>query len=99
MNPELHESDKIRCEVLEIEPEKLLSYSWTDAEYFGELDSKVTWTLHPEGSGTRLILSHVGFDPNDAIQQELRAAMTKGWTWFIGEELSSQLHAGADDIA
>jgi hypothetical protein len=42
--------------VLVVEPERLLSYSWPDGgEYAGDLDSTVTWTLRPEGHGTRVI--------------------------------------------
>ncbi len=55
--------------MLEVRDEHVLSYSWTDAAYAGELDSVVTWTLHPGGRGTRLFLEHRGFAAGDAIQQ------------------------------
>lgn len=44
-NCDLRFSDTIACTVLEIRPEQLLSYTWTDGgEYAGDLDSVVTWT-------------------------------------------------------
>ena len=55
----------VRCEVLALEPERLLRWSWRG----GTLDSTVTWTLSPEGRGTRLFLRHEGFDPDDPARQ------------------------------
>jgi uncharacterized protein YndB with AHSA1/START domain len=40
VNPELRESETIQCQVVEIQPEKVLSYSWTDAAHPGEMDSR-----------------------------------------------------------
>ncbi|WP_433721906.1 SRPBCC family protein [Actinoplanes sp. CA-051413] len=45
------------CEVLEVEPERLLVYTFAE----GSLDTTITWRLEPEGSGTRLFLRHAGF--------------------------------------
>ena len=42
------------CEVLAVEPERLLSYSFAP----GTLDSTITWRLEPENGGTRLHLEH-----------------------------------------
>jgi uncharacterized protein YndB with AHSA1/START domain len=72
-------SGTITCEVLELQPEKVLSYSWADADNPDGLDSVVTWTLSPEGNGTRLFLEHRGFDPDDAHQQLARTIMDGGW--------------------
>ena len=72
----------VHCEVLEVEPQRRLVYSWrggsdTNAKYGSRLDSVVTWTLQPEGSGTRLRLVHAGFrsPDNDAAYD----AMSPGW--------------------
>jgi uncharacterized protein YndB with AHSA1/START domain len=48
------------CEVLEVEPEKLLKYTFAE----GALDTTITWRLEPEGQGTRLFLIHDGFEPD-----------------------------------
>lgn len=46
-------------EVLEARPHEMLAYSWGDAH----LKSVVTWTLIPIGTGTRLRMEQVGFQP------------------------------------
>src|SRR6188768_583576 len=50
----------IECEVLEVEPHKTLSYTW---DAFG-LESVVTWTLTPTGTGTHLRMEQSGFRPD-----------------------------------
>ena len=57
----------IHCEVLECVPPRRLVYSWksgvqTAAGYVPRLDTRVSWTLTPHDSGTRLRLVHSGFD-------------------------------------
>jgi uncharacterized protein YndB with AHSA1/START domain len=51
------------CEVLEIIPHKLLSYSWKTEmnENHAAVDSVVTWTLTARNGGTELQLRHSGF--------------------------------------
>lgn len=67
----------VRCEILEVEPEKRLRYSWRGGATGSELDSVVTWTLTPTSSGgTRLTLEHAGFLPRNAMAFEI---MGKGW--------------------
>ncbi|MDP4504324.1 SRPBCC family protein [Nonomuraea turcica] len=66
----------VHCEVLELEPEKLLKISWSDGK---QADWTVTWRLEPEGKGTRLFLDHEGFDPGDELQQMSRRIMGSGW--------------------
>jgi uncharacterized protein YndB with AHSA1/START domain len=65
----------VHCEILTIEPERLLRLSWRG----GRLDTTVTWTLVPEGRGTRLFIEHDGFDPDDEAQQYARRIMGGGW--------------------
>jgi uncharacterized protein YndB with AHSA1/START domain len=65
----------VHCEVLALEPERRLSISWRG----GPLDTTVTWTLVPEGRGTRLFLVHDGFDPDDPAQQRTAKILGQGW--------------------
>jgi uncharacterized protein YndB with AHSA1/START domain len=65
----------VHCEVLVVEPERLLRIGWRG----GTLDTTVTWTLASEGRGTRLFLEHDGFDPDDPTQQFSRRIMDGGW--------------------
>lgn len=60
----------VHCEVREIEPLKLLRYSWqggkNSAGAFG-VDTIVTWTLTPtESGGTLLSIEQSGFDAQAA---------------------------------
>src|SRR5271155_3782506 len=50
------------CQVLEIIPHKLLSYSWRKGKSENEItvDSVVTWTLADKNGGTELQLQHNG---------------------------------------
>ncbi|TYB53224.1 SRPBCC domain-containing protein [Nonomuraea sp. PA05] len=79
----------VYCEVLRIEPEKLLRISWSD----GKVDWTVTWRLEPEGRGTRLFLDHEGFDPGDELQQLSRRIMGGGWPRMFGaiEKIAEEL--------
>lgn len=59
------------CEVLEVDEERLLKIAWGTWT--------VSWRLEVEGKGTRLFLSHEGFDPDDEFQQISRKMMGGGW--------------------
>ena len=51
------------CQVLDIVPQKLLSYSWRKGKSENEItvDSVVTWSLTEKNGGTELQLKHSGF--------------------------------------
>jgi uncharacterized protein YndB with AHSA1/START domain len=67
-------------EVLAFEPEKMLRIAWRAApDDASTLDSTVTFTLEPEGAGTRLFLVHDGFRPNDLYQAAGHRIMSAGW--------------------
>lgn len=72
-------SGRIACEVLELTPQRRLRISWADADNADAMRTEVTWTLEPEGTGTRLFLTHSGFDPDDPTQQLARRFMAGGW--------------------
>ncbi|MDE2476488.1 MAG: SRPBCC domain-containing protein [Alphaproteobacteria bacterium] len=62
----------VDCEVLEIEPNKVLAYSW--AAY--GLESVVTWTLTRTDVGTRLRMEQSGFR---ADQKQAWHGARHGW--------------------
>jgi uncharacterized protein YndB with AHSA1/START domain len=66
----------VDCEVVAVEPNRTLSYTW--AAY--GLGSVVTWTLTPTGSGTHLRMEQSGFRPDQ--QQAYQGAMA-GWPRFL----------------
>lgn len=75
----------IECEVLVVEPEQTLSYTWVSLG----LDSVVTWTLTPSSTGTHLRVDQSGFR---ADQQPAYAGAKAGWPRFLGklDELLTQ---------
>jgi len=68
----------VDCRVLEVEPNKTLSYTW--AAY--GLESVVTWTLTRTSTGTHLRMEQVGFRPD---QQQAYQGAQYGWQQFFGK--------------
>jgi uncharacterized protein YndB with AHSA1/START domain len=68
----------IDCEVLAVEPQKRLSYSWGTLG----LESVVLFTLTPTEGGTRVRMEHSGFR---ADQEQAYKGATYGWQRFLGE--------------
>jgi len=66
----------VDCQVLRIEPERLLSYTW-QAE---GLETVVTWTLEPASTGTRLRMEQSGFR---AEQKRAYGGAKGGWPRFF----------------
>ena len=72
------------CEVLAIEPNRTLSYTWSFAhtdEAFN-LKSVVTFTLTPADTGTRLRMEQVGFRPD---QKQAYGGARHGWGQFLAK--------------
>ena len=66
----------VDCKVVAVEPNKTLSYTW--AAY--GLESVVTWTLTPTGTGTHLRMEQSGFRPDQAQFYE---GAKGGWQQFF----------------
>ncbi|HEY2455674.1 MAG TPA: SRPBCC domain-containing protein [Candidatus Acidoferrum sp.] len=67
----------IHSEVLIVEPNKKLSYTWATLG----LESLVSWTLAPTSTGTLLRMEHSGFASD---QDAAYKGATYGWRNFIG---------------
>lgn len=72
------------CEVLAVEPNRRLSYTWDfaheDPAY--DLKSVVTFTLEPTDAGTRLRMEQAGFRPE---QKQAFGGAQAGWREFLGK--------------
>ena len=66
----------VDCQVLAVEPNKTLSYTW--AAY--GLESIVTWTLTPTSKGTHLRMEQSGFRPH---QKQAYGGAHAGWQKFL----------------
>lgn len=81
----------VHCEVLEVEPEKRLRYSWRGgdpAKRAWRLDTTVTWTLTATATGTRLRLVHEGFNEANVFAYE---NMGKGWRTHLAQRMQEVL--------
>src|ERR1700730_487067 len=67
----------VDCQVLAVEPSKMVSYTWGA---YG-LESVVTWTLTPTSTGTHLRMEQSGFRPD---QQQAYQGAKGGWQRFVG---------------
>jgi uncharacterized protein YndB with AHSA1/START domain len=88
--PSVDFSGEVACEVLEVVEDERLAISWADARSDKPSAWVVMWTLHAEGTGTRIILRHSGFDPEDALHQRSRTIMGNSWV-RIGAQLGAVL--------
>ena len=72
------------CEVLAVEPNKTLSYTWNfvhdDAAY--NLKSVVTFALTPTSTGTHLRMEQSGFGPD---QKQAFGGAKAGWSQFFAK--------------
>jgi uncharacterized protein YndB with AHSA1/START domain len=72
------------CEVLAVEPNASLSYSWNfaheDAAF--NLESVVTFTLTPTSDGTHLRMEQSGFQPG---QTQAYGGAKHGWRQFLAK--------------
>lgn len=70
------------CEVIDVEPNRTLSYSWNfeheDLAY--NLRSVVTFTLTPTRTGTHLRMEQAGFRPD---QKQATGGAKVGWEKFF----------------
>jgi uncharacterized protein YndB with AHSA1/START domain len=66
----------VDCQVLAVEPDKTLSYTWAA----NGLKSVVTWTLTPTSTGTHLRMQQSGFRPD---QPQYYQGAKAGWQQFF----------------
>jgi uncharacterized protein YndB with AHSA1/START domain len=69
------------CEVLAVEPERLLRYRFAQPT----LDTTITFELAPEGSGTKLTLTHEGFDLDKPMSRRAFEGMRPGWPGILAK--------------
>lgn len=73
------------CKITEVEYCKKITYSWRFEGYEG--NSFVSFELLPEGSKTRIKLTHEGLETFPAIPDFAKENFVAGWTHIIGTSL------------
>ena len=70
------------CEVLEVEPQARLAYTWnaSGAEAANGLKTVVTWTLTPVAGGVRVRMEQSGFRPHETRNYQ---GAKYGWQKFV----------------
>jgi uncharacterized protein YndB with AHSA1/START domain len=76
-NPRLEAGLVVRCEVLECVPPRALAFTWVVDEF---LDTRVSYCLEPDGTGTRVLFEHTGFEQEPALR-----GAEYGWTTMHGK--------------
>ena len=76
------------CKILEVIPNKKLSYSWRYKDYEG--NSVVMFELFDEGGKTRLKLTHAGLETFPKNNKDFgKESFAQGWTHIIGTSLKN----------
>jgi uncharacterized protein YndB with AHSA1/START domain len=74
------------CKITEVVAGKKLAYSWRYEGYEGY--SVVTFELFPEGSATRIKLTHEGLESFPQNNRDFaKESFSQGWTHIIGTSL------------
>jgi uncharacterized protein YndB with AHSA1/START domain len=63
--PQMPDGLIVRCEVLKCVPPVELVFTWVIDEF---LDTSVSYRLEPDGTGTRVLFEHSGFEREGALQ-------------------------------
>ncbi len=74
----------VDCEVLVVEPNKTLSYTWGSGDAKGAITSVVTLSLKPTPTGTLLRMEQSGFGSGPGQERYYQGAKY-GWEMFLGK--------------
>ncbi|MBT9333266.1 SRPBCC family protein [Paracidobacterium acidisoli] len=78
--PVSHWSGVVDCEVLVVDPQRRLSYSWGVGESEAGLQWVVLWTLTPAEGGTHVRMEQSGFRPEQKANYQ---GAKYGWQKFF----------------
>jgi len=80
--PMPHWNGVVDCQVLVVEPNQRLAYSWNASgdEAAGGLKTVVTWTLTPTKGGVLVRMEQSGFRPDDEANYQ---GANHGWQRYI----------------
>lgn len=70
---------EVACEILECRPLERLTVTWVDLRLARPARWVVAWVVEPEGRGSRLMLTHSGFNIKDRREKMARNALDRNW--------------------
>jgi uncharacterized protein YndB with AHSA1/START domain len=71
---------EVACQVIAAERCRRFTHSYTDLRGSSPARWVVDWFLSPQGRGTRILLTHSGFDLDQRQQMIARNVVERGWT-------------------
>lgn len=74
--PRLENGLIVACEVLRCDPPRELVFTWVVGNF---LDTRVSYRLEPDGTGTRVLFEHSGFEQPGALK-----GAEYGWNMMHG---------------
>ena len=80
--PQLEDGLVVHCEVLKCVPPSELVFTWVVGDF---LDTRVSYRLEPDGTGTRVLFEHSGFQREGALK-----GAKYGWS-MMHEKLAKAL--------
>lgn len=75
---------QVPCKVVQVDPQRRLVFTFND-------NWTLTWTLAAEGTGTRLLLEHAGFDLDNPMDAHAFEHMGPGWRDEVLPDLARML--------
>jgi uncharacterized protein YndB with AHSA1/START domain len=84
------------CKVLEVEMEKKMKWLWTYKDVPG--DTYVTFELFPQGSKTKLRLTHEGLEKLPQDENYARPNFVEGWNEILGQLLPKHLSSTVQNV-
>ncbi|MDB5389680.1 MAG: hypothetical protein JWM11_5326 [Planctomycetaceae bacterium] len=72
----------VNCEVLECDPPSRLAFSWSAG---GLVDTRVSFRLESDGTGTRVLFEHSGFDISQTWSEQAFRGAEYGWAKMLGQ--------------
>lgn len=88
---------EIACEVLAVQPGERLTLSWVDLRAERPAQWVLDCAIEPHGRGTRVLLTHSGFDIEDRRQRMARNGMERMWRSRL-LRLGDLLELGAHNV-
>jgi uncharacterized protein YndB with AHSA1/START domain len=82
--PHLEDGLTVRCEVLKCTPPSELVFTWIVDAF---LNTRVSYRLEPDGTGTRVLFEHSGFEQEGALK-----GAEYGWNLMHGKLAETLAH-------